>query len=85
MLEAVASEIGTLLDANGGSDEVLTQLFDAFMAHVFAPSAHGGATPSALLYVFLLSRLADQYRTKMRDKLVPSILKFLTVKRPIDW
>lgn len=34
--------------------------------------------------MFLLSRLGDQYRTKMRDKLVPAILKFLTIKRPID-
>lgn len=40
--------------------------------------------PSSLLYVFLLSRLAEPYRSKLRDSLVPAILKFLTVKRPLD-
>jgi hypothetical protein len=40
--------------------------------------------PSSLLYVFLLSRLAEPYRSKLRDALVPAILKFLTVKRPLD-
>jgi hypothetical protein len=37
----VAAEIGAVLDANGGTDEVVSQLFDAFMAHVFG----SGQTP----------------------------------------
>jgi hypothetical protein len=84
-LEQVAADITALLDANGGSDDVVQQLFEAFITHVFGSGQTPvGAAPGALLYVFLLSRLADQYRTKMRDKLVPAILKFLTIKRSID-
>ena len=34
--------------------------------------------------MFLLSRLAEPYRVALRDTLVPAILQFLTVKRPLD-
>jgi WD40 repeat protein len=91
-LEQVAADICSLLDANAGSDEVVAQLFDAFMLHVFGVlptdkselTVAGAPQPSSLLYVFLLSRLQEPYRSKLRDLLVPAILKFLTVKRPID-
>ena len=57
----------------------LNSFFDLFFS-----LASTGAAPGALLYVFLLSRLTEQYRFKLRDLLVPAILKFLTIKRPIE-
>ena len=45
VLEQVASEIGALLDANGGSDTVLKELFAAFMAHVFSAEIGPDGTP----------------------------------------
>eukprot|EP00245_Coleochaete_scutata_P012341 TRINITY_DN4766_c0_g1_i3.p1 TRINITY_DN4766_c0_g1~~TRINITY_DN4766_c0_g1_i3.p1 ORF type:complete len:567 (+),score=75.98 TRINITY_DN4766_c0_g1_i3:122-1822(+) len=80
-LESVASEVDSLLSrvqAGPPADAVFEEFMSAFTTVVF--SRQQGVVP----FMSLLPRLPEPAQTKIRDTLIPQVLKHLTVRRTID-
>lgn len=85
-LDSVAAEVSTLLTevASGPAAEmVFDDFLTSFMAVVFNRELVV-RQQSVVPFMFLLPRLPEVPRAKMRDALIPKVLKHLTVKRPVE-
>ncbi|KAL2652534.1 hypothetical protein R1flu_020662 [Riccia fluitans] len=82
-LEQVAAEISTLLTESVRSETVYDDLFGAFTSVVFNQELVL-RQQSVVPFMLLLPRLPEPAQTKLRDALIPKVLKHLTVKRPVD-
>ncbi len=77
----LVKDVVTLLEL--GELEPMSQaLFTAFIEVAFPVT---GQTKSCIpLFLGLLPRLPDVYRMKLRDGLIPYVVKHLTAKRPLE-
>ncbi|KAG6543105.1 hypothetical protein Mapa_015354 [Marchantia paleacea] len=82
-LDQVAAEITTLLSENGRSETIYDDLFGAFTSVVFNQDLVV-RQQSVVPFMLLLPRLPEPAQTKVRDALLPKVLKHLTVKRPVE-
>jgi hypothetical protein len=78
----------SFLVAQGNSESVLwVQILDefqaAFVAVVFSPDLVL-RQQSVVPFMFLLPRLPEPAKSRMRDFLIPKVLKHLTLKRPVE-
>ncbi|KAK9838376.1 hypothetical protein WJX81_008030 [Elliptochloris bilobata] len=86
-LPDVTSSMEQLLKSGvmGSPDDALLTLLEAFSNMVFDPE-HVQEGKSVVPYMSLLPRLPDEpypFKTKMRDALIPKVLKHLTAKRAV--
>ncbi|KAH8970628.1 hypothetical protein BDL97_02G097800 [Sphagnum fallax] len=82
-LDRVATEIATLLTENLSSETILDEFQAAFVAVVFSPDLVL-RQQSVVPFMFLLPRLPEPAKSRMRDFLIPKVLKHLTLKRPVE-
>eukprot|EP00727_Mastigamoeba_balamuthi_P009760 m51a1_g5406 Coatomer subunit beta' B (700) ;mRNA; r:74002-76666 len=80
----VATEVLRAIDAAAPQqDEALEIFFGTFCDIAFNPARLKHNFP-IIPYVAVLPRLAEPVKSKIRDKLIQKVLKFLTIKRPVD-
>lgn len=82
-LDDVAPQIATLLNDNHLCETVCDDFLEAFMMVVFNPDLVL-RQQSVVPFMHLLTRLPEPAKTRVRDGIIPKVLKHLTVKRPID-
>ncbi|KAG0613087.1 hypothetical protein M758_6G075600 [Ceratodon purpureus] len=82
-LERVSNEVATLLTDTMSSESTLEEFQAAFVAVVFNHDLVL-RQQSVVPFMFLLPRLPDHAKSRMRDFLIPKVLKHLTVKRPVE-
>lgn len=88
-LESVAAEVALLLQEGGGGlpsegpSQVVSEFFGAFSAVVFNQELVA-RQQSIVPYMYLLLRLPDNAKSRIRETLIPRVLKYLTLKRPVD-
>nr|PNR41658.1 hypothetical protein PHYPA_019063 [Physcomitrium patens] len=80
-LDRVSKEIATLL--TDPSEMMLEEFQAAFVAVVFNHELVL-RQQSVVPFMFLLPRLPDQAKSRMREFLIPKVLKHLTVRRPVE-
>lgn len=91
-LDSVAAEVALLLQEGAGpgpsegsaqSQWVVSEFFGAFMAVVFNQELVA-RQQSIVPYMYLLLRLPENAKSKIREVLIPRVLKYLTLKRPVE-
>ncbi|CAM6126900.1 unnamed protein product [Calypogeia fissa] len=82
-LDNVVPEITALLSDTASFDLVFEDLLAAFTAVVFNQDLVV-RQQSVVPFMCLLPRLPEPAKTRMRDALIPKVLKHLTIKRPVE-
>ncbi|GAQ84869.1 hypothetical protein KFL_002090210 [Klebsormidium nitens] len=82
-LNQVASDITRLLQAGTDTDKSFKDFQQAFVNVVFDKELVM-RQQSVVPYMYLVPRLPEPFKGKLRDDLIPRVLKHLTVKRPVD-
>ncbi|XP_024401026.1 uncharacterized protein [Physcomitrium patens] len=83
-LDRVSNEVATLLtDSPEMAMQTLEEFQGAFVAVVFNHDLVL-RQKSVVPFMYLLPRLPDHAKSRMRDFLIPKVLKHLTVKRPVE-
>ncbi|KAG2427778.1 hypothetical protein HXX76_012103 [Chlamydomonas incerta] len=83
-LQAIADAVATLSGAGEQTDKAIEDLVEALDAQVFQSPEVIGNPAGVLPYMALYPRLPADLQPRLRDKLVPRVLKALTRKRPIN-
>jgi hypothetical protein len=82
-LDRVSTEVATLLTDTMSAETTLEEFQAAFVAVVFNHELVL-RQQSVVPFMFLLPRLPDQAKSRMREFLIPKVLKHLTVRRPVE-
>ncbi|PNW74565.1 hypothetical protein CHLRE_12g495650v5 [Chlamydomonas reinhardtii] len=83
-LQAIADAVATLSGAGEQTDTAIEDLVEALDAQVFQSPDVIGNPAGVMPYMALYQRLPEDLQPRLRDKLVPRVLKALTRKRPIN-
>ncbi|CAD7696763.1 unnamed protein product [Ostreobium quekettii] len=84
-LDQVAADVTTILhDTSVGSQESrFDELEKAFLEVTFNQE-YVCRSQSVLPFLQLIPKLMDPYRTKLRDKLISTVMQVLVINRPVD-
>ncbi|KAG2452758.1 hypothetical protein HYH02_002988 [Chlamydomonas schloesseri] len=83
-LQAIADAVATLSGAGEQTDKAIEDLVEALDTQVFQSPEVIGNPAGVMPYMALYQRLPEELQPRLRDRLVPRVLKALTRKRAVN-